>query len=388
MSPAAVSLMTCRERVLAAIATREVDHVPCSPFFNPLTAKQREGRTWNFPWPESGEGRIEYLVKELGVDPVVGVGIPGPGACPDEGVGARAWKEGNVLHKVWSTPSGDLHASIRQDDKWPYGDDIPLHHDFIAHYVEPWLETEKDLACLRHLLQPPRTKDQLERTRRDVGRAKAAAEQWRLATMAQIGMGLTGAQQLCGAKQICLLTVDNPELVDEYLELEHQLNLRRIEIAMDLGVEIVRRNGYYETCDFYSPAMLERFLGDRLRKEAQAVHQGGGLINYTLHTGIMPMLDYVASLGMDGLFGLDIAFKDTDLRAVREKLSGKCSFWTGPSNTYHMWAEDPEDVRQAVRDVFAAFGKSGLLITPCPSSHSIMPWRNMLAMVEEWKRLR
>ena len=45
-------------------------------------------------------------------------------------------------------------------------------------------------------------------------------------------------------------------------------------------------------------------------------------------------------------------------------------------------------VRQAVRDVFAAFGKRGLIIGPCPSAHSIMPWQNTLAMVDEWKKLR
>lgn len=387
MSAAAVSVMTSRERVLAAMARKEVDRVPCTPFFNPLTAKQREGHTWQFPWPQSGEGQLEYLVAVLGVDPIVSVGIPGPGACPDEGVESRTWKEGEILHKVWSTPSGDLHASIRQDEKWPYGDDIPLHHDFIAHYEEPWLQNEQDLACLKHLLQPPKTKEQIERVRRNADRAKARADRWQLATMAHIGMGLTGAQQLCGAEQICMLTVDNPELVDEYLEAEHQLNLRRMEIAMDLGVHSVRRNGYYETCDFYSPRMIERFLGERLRREAETVHQGGGLISYTLHTGVMPMLDHVASLGMDCVFGLDVAFRGQDPSIIKSKLGDTYSFWTGPSNTHHMWSDDPDDVRKAVREVFEVFGKRGLIITACPSSHSIMPWENTVAMVEEWKKL-
>jgi hypothetical protein len=73
---------------------------------------------------------------------------------------------------------------------------------------------------------------------------------------------------------------------------------------------------------------------------------------------------------------------------INSRLGDRKSFWTGPSNTHHMWSSDPEVVRQAVRDAFAAFGKTGLIITACTSSHSIMPWANTLAMVDEWKKLR
>ena len=44
--------------------------------------------------------------------------------------------------------------------------------------------------------------------------------------------------------------------------------------------------------------------------------------------------------------------------------------------------------RQAVRQLFDLLGKRGFILTPSPSIHSIMPWQNLLAMIEEWKRLR
>lgn len=53
-------------------------------------------------------------------------------------------------------------------------------------------------------------------------------------------------------------------------------------------MDIIWRNGFYETADFYSPAMLDRFLGERLRREADAARAAGMLTNYTVHTGIMP----------------------------------------------------------------------------------------------------
>jgi len=43
---------------------------------------------------------------------------------------------------------------------------------------------------------------------------------------------------------------------------------------------------------------------------------------------------------------------------------------------------------QAVRECFRVIGRTGLLITPCPSLHSIMPWQSGLAMIDEWEKLR
>ena len=200
-------------------------------------------------------------------------------------------------------------------------------------------------------------------------------------------MGLTGAQHLFGASELCMMTLDQPDLVDAYLEHEHQINLRTIEVLGDLGVDIVWRNGFYETADFYSPAMLEHFLAVRLRREADAMHGAGMLMDYTVHTGIMPILDYLAGLPIDSLFGIDIAFKGVALSELRDKLAPTKSFWIGPSSTHHLW-QGPDATRQAVRDVFETFGKTGLILSPCVSAHSIMPWESTLAMIDEWKQLR
>ena len=379
--------MTSRERVLAAVRREAVDYVPCSPAFNPLREQQRVGYRYQFPWGPSERERIEYEVTELGTDPVVHCSAGGHE--PAAGVSSKAWMEDSVIHKLWTTPAGELHASVNYDDLWPHGLDVPLYSDFnIGHFVEPWLKTEQDLECLRQILHPIESRDLIEQQRFSCNASKRLAERWSLATMASIGKGLTGAQQLAGAEPLCLMTVDNPGLVDAYLELEHQLSLRNLELAADFGVDIINRNGFYETADFYSPAMLERFLGQRLRREIAAAHQAGMLIRYTVHTGVMPILDYLRTLDFDCLFGIDIAFKDANPVVIRDSQEGKKSFWIGPSSTFHLWNKDPEVVRQAVREVFQVFGKRGLILAPCVSAHSIMPWENTLAMIDERKRVR
>jgi uroporphyrinogen-III decarboxylase len=376
--------MNSRERVLAAIRRQPVDYVPCSQHVHPLTEVQRRGRPWNFPWAPPGEGE-EYMAAVMGTDPVVGLWWM-DGVCPAPEVTGRVWREGDLLHKAFETPAGVLHASVLANEQWPYGDDIPLFHDFCGHYREFWIKGERDVACLAHILQPPRRREELEPLRAAFDRGKALANRLGLATIATVGSGLSSALWMFGAERLCLLTIDDPGLVDAYLEVEHRWNLAILDLVLDWGVDIVQRNGFYESAEFYGPAMLQRFLARRLRKEAAVVHEAGRPFAYTMHSGIMPILDHLAGFDFDCISLFDIAFDSPDLGAVARKLSAM-SFWTGPSNTFHMYA-GPEVVRQAVRDVFAAFGKTGLILGAASSIHPTMPWENTLAMLEEWRRLR
>jgi uroporphyrinogen-III decarboxylase len=227
----------------------------------------------------------------------------------------------------------------------------------------------------------------LEQARSAIRAAKALADRYDLAVAVHVGSGLTGAMQLFGVKELCLMTLEQPDLVDAYLEHEHRISLRSIEFLAETGVDIIWRNGFYETADYYSPAMLERFLGPRLRGEVDAAHAAGALMSYTIHTGVMPILDYLASLPLDSVFGIDIAFRGMDLPVLRDKLAATESFWIGPSSTFHLW-HGPERTRQAVRQVFEVLGKTGLILAPCVSAHSIMPWESTIAMIDEWRKLR
>lgn len=379
--------MTSRERILAALQRQPVDYVPCSPTFNPLHEKLRIGYRYQFPWGPSQREQIEYLVTEFGLDPVVQAGLGGHQSSP--GVSSRVWMDGDILHKAYSTPAGEVQASIKYDERWPHGFDVPFYSDFLpAHAVEFWIETEQDLECFRHILQPVDYAPRREAIRFAFAEAKRLADRFGLATRASAGSGLTGALQLFGPSQLCMKTLEQPELVDGYLELEHQVTLRNLEIGADLGVDIVTRNGFYESSDFYSPAMLERFLFDRLQAETDLAHQGGMLVTYTAHSGVMPMLDYLRRLKFDCLNSIGLGFHGVDLERIRDSQEGSKSFWIGPDNTHHTNASDPEVVRQVVRHVFELLGTRGLILGACPSIHGINPWENTLALVDEWKKLR
>ncbi len=379
--------MTSRERILAALKREPVDYVPCSPAFNALHEKLRIGRKYQFPWGPSAREQIEYLVGELGIDPVVNVGLGGYQSGP--GVSSRVWMEDNIIHKVYSTPAGEVEAAVKYDERWPLGFDVPFYSDFLpAHGVKFWIEDEHDLECFQHIIQPLDYEPRREAIRFGFNEAKQLADKWGLATRASGGLGLTGALHLFGPTQLCMKTLENPELVDAYLEIDFRVNMRNLEIAADLGVDMITRNGFYESSDFYSPAMLERFLFDRLQAENALAHQAGILVTYTAHTGVMPMLDYLRKLDFDCLDSIGLGFHGVDLERIRDSQEGKKSFWIGPDNTHHTNADDPEVVREVVRYVFEVLGATGLVLGACPSVHGPNPWENTLAMVDEWKKLR
>ncbi len=377
--------MESRERILAAMRHQDVDYVPCCGFFNPLNPVQRVGHTWNFPWADdaSAEEQLRYQVETLGLDQIVTVGVRATQQA--DGCASAVWLEGDVLHKTHTTPAGELHAAVHYNELWPHGEDIPFYSDFnIGHFVEPWLASEQDMDCLRQLQMLRPTEEIIADARDSVLASKALAARFGLATSGSAGMGLTGAQHLFGATDLCMAVIDTPDVVDSYLEHEHQINLRSIAVLGEFGVDIARRNGFYETSDFYSPEMLERFLKRRLDAEADAARAAGMMTAYTAHTGIMPMLDYLADLSLESIIGIDTAFGDMDIRQVRDRLADRKAFWIGPSSTHHIW-RGPEATRQAVSDVFECFGRTGLILSQGVSSHSIMPWESTLAMIDEWR---
>ncbi len=133
--------------------------------------------------------------------------------------------------------------------------------------------------------------------------------------------------------------------------------------------------------------MLERLDAERLRLDAHAAREAGMHMCYAVHTGVAPIFECLAGLGMDSLFGIDPVAQAMDGRTLHQHLASVTGLWMGPSSTHHIWT-GPEATRQAVRDAFEIFAEPGFVLSPAVSIHSIMPWESALAMVDEWKKLR
>ncbi|HBN82850.1 MAG TPA: hypothetical protein DDZ89_03305 [Clostridiales bacterium] len=381
--------MSHKERIMAALGKLETDYSPCIVNYHNLSKVVRGNRKVNFPWGENAsvQEQIRYSVDELGISQIVDFSIPIRRMHKD--VKWKTWKENNLLYKQYETPAGSVRAVVEFDRYWTHGDDIPLSTDWTANFKEPWIENEQDLECIKYLFipwEPDHT--EYMNLKESYKKTKDFAEQYGLPIAAYAGGGLTIGLQMFLPEKLCFKTLENPELVHGFLEMEHKCNLRTIEIAGDLGIDIIKRNGFYESSDFYSPQMLEDFLGRRLTEEINKTHQYDMKMIYTLHTGIMPMLDYLNHLDIDCIFGIDIAFPGVSLEKIKEKLFHNKALFTGPSSTHHLWNPDPDVTRKSVRTIYETLGKTGVILGPCVSMHNIMPWGNLLAMIDEWKKLR
>ena len=244
------SQMTSRERMLAALRRQDVDHVPCCCSFSASLLGPQ------YTWRGRADS-LERIVRDLGLDGLVAVDLP---ASWHPDVTTRVWTERRagerwpILHKEIRTPRGPLTAAIWITPDLEHKDDIPLHSDWnVSRYLKPWLETMEDVERYRYVQLPPSDQAIAHARERYVARKKLADE-YGVMTYAPCGLGLTAALQLFGARQAVLTSMDAPEVVDRYLEIEHTATLARASVLADWGVDVICRNGFYETTDYWSPS--------------------------------------------------------------------------------------------------------------------------------------
>jgi uroporphyrinogen-III decarboxylase len=54
----------------------------------------------------------------------------------------------------------------------------------------------------------------------------------------------------------------------------------------------------------------------------------------------------------------------------------------------HIGEGKPEEVRAAVRQSVEIFGKRGFILTTVPSIRPHWSWENVMAMLDEWRKVR
>jgi len=376
--------MTPKERLLTALRRGETDYVPCAPtFWQPPPVAEY---SWN-----DLPGRLDVFINKLGLDTCLDIGV---GAASHPDVTSRAWVEERpgerypLVHKEIETPAGKLTCTVKKTDDYPHGDDIPLVSDFVvSRIVKPWLQTMDDVEKYAYVCMPP-TDETISRRKKSMKPLRKLADEWQVPVRATCGLGLTASLSLFGAQNAVMLSVDQPEVIDRFAEIEHRTTMKRIEAAIELGVDIIARNGFYETADFWSPAQIERFLVPRLQEEFKLCHQGGKPVTYTVCTGIMPIIPQLSKLDCDCLIHIEPVLGDQDMTVIARELGTKKCIWAGLSAPVHIQRGTPDEVRQAVRDAIETFGRRGFILSAVPSIRPQSPWRNVMAMIDEWKKLR
>jgi len=297
----------------------------------------------------------------------------------------------DLLHKEYVTPDGTLKTEVLATEDWPYPDHVPIFDDYLVPRATKFpVESQDDLAALRHLLAPPEP-DDVARFRANAAAAKALAEELDLLLTGGMGLGLEAGAWLCGMEQLIFHAVDRPEMVDELAEVLHEWNAARMKEVLAVGVDLFTRRGWYEGTDFWSPPMYERFIFPYLKREVEVAHEGGANFGYINTSGTMGILDYLLEAGVDVLIGVDpVEGMHTDMKAMREQVGDRMAFWGGVNGFVTVEMGTPQEVREAVREAIETLGPRAFILSPVDNirDESNETMERVEVLIEAWRQMR
>jgi hypothetical protein len=381
--------MTTKERLMAAVHSEPVDYVPLAlRFWDPLPGYPRT------PWRNERE-RLEFYRRRewdarVEVQTVV---TPLPEVKTE--ISYETLNDHPVLRQIWHTPGGTLVERLRVTEDWPPKDrssDSPLgfYDDFrTSRYIEFPFKSAVDLAALPFLFPVDNSRD-MDAMAAGHKRARALAEEFRVPLFGVDVAGMDWLLWLYPPEEMILRARSNPAMVHSLLDRINSAYRKRLEALLDLGLDAVCRRGWYESTDFWSPRDFREFARGPLAEDIRTTHAADRPFIYIMDSGIVPLLDELASLDFDCLFGADPATKPVDLRRVRGVLRGK-SLWGGISAPVHLGLASPAETERAVERAFDCCGRLGFVLGPVQTIRPVgqsWPWANIEACERAWRRLR
>ena len=382
--------LSSRARMLAALDCREPDYVPCCfSAFQILRQKCADERA--------------FVDRQLamGLDVVVEVPSPPVRYDPRVRIEEQCSEEQSeddpsgrypVIRKEYETPAGRLRAEVIKTPDWPWGDHLPLMDDFVIPRSRKFLITlDDDLEALRYVLGSP-TEEDLAWLAERYRAAKALAAERHLLTMACYGMVGDVACWLAGIEPLTMLAVDNPEFMSHFLAIIEEWNSRQMQVVLEQGVDLLVRRAWYEHADVWSPSLYERFLLPGLRRDVAQAHAAGAKLGYLMSCSSLPLVDMMVDAGVDVLMGIDPAQDRTmDLPALKKKAAGRMCLWGGVCGYATVERGTPEDIRGQVRRAVSALAPGGgFILAPVTNvrEDNERVWRNVEALIDEWRALR
>lgn len=390
-----MSLPTSRELLLSAISCQTPSRVPCCLMsFRIMRDRCRD-------WYEVAERE-----KEMGLDPMLFVPPAERHERPEHPelrglpirfrpeVITREWKNQPadapypLLHKSYETPAGVLSTVVRQTGDWPHGDHIPFVDDYqIARAERNLVTATQDLEALRYLLVPPAAED-IAAFRRQAEEARRFTQKRGMLTSGGWGVGADMVGWLCGLENMVYLAADSPEFLEALFEMIGAWNRERMAVILESGVDLYIRRGWYESCQFWSPALYRRFILPHLKREARMAHQAGCKFGYIMTMSTRPLLDMFVEAGIDVLIGIDPSpAAQNDLPLMKEKLRGKICIWGGIDAAHTIELGTAEEVRRETEKALHLLGPDGFVLSPVDNVTVDTPqtWSNLRVMIGTWQ---
>ena len=380
--------MTTKERILATIRREPVDHVPL------CVDAICHGRVICVTQRYPDDYRHAKYFMDMGLD--TGILLDPPYLSMDD-VEIRQWRQHvggeryTILSKEYVTQKGSLRQVVRETDDYP--DTIDLFSD---HNVPPsrskeyLINTEADLEKLECFFRVP-TGSPRKAFIEEAAAARRFCDDNGLILSAYLwGVG-DPIVWMSGVQGAILAAMDRPEFFSRYVEVVAGWQRDLVELAIDAGVDLIVRRGWYESTDFWSPSLYERYFLGPLSREVAMAHQAGVIVTYVMDSGAMPLLGFFEQAGIDIYSNIDPAAPHTDVVEIKRTIGGAVTLCGGINNYHVLEHGTTQQVVDAVDEAMASLaGDGGFILAPADGIMGPRPERserNFHTMVDAWKKV-
>jgi uroporphyrinogen-III decarboxylase len=386
--------MTSKERLLRAISLQPVDHVPLYlRFWSMGTPVDYIPFAWQNQVARVGNVLALGLDDTLLLEPPFGY-VENyrpelvPGVRSQVKVEAPGTEEAYPrIVKVFETGAGSLQTIVNRTDDWPYGADLHLFDDYnLPRLKEPLIKTEADFPALRLLLGEP-APEQLDRYREHARSLRREAD--RLQVVLDGGWSALGdaVMWLLGMQRVLYGQLDEPEFIEQVLEIVFDWELRRMNQVLAEGVEVWVHMAWYEGTDFWSPRSFRRLLKPRLARLVENAHLHGVKFRYIITKGWKPLRQDLVEIGVDCLSGVDPVQDHVDLAGVKREIGDRVCLMGGLNSVVMLSQWDEPEIRAAVDAAIRDLAPGGgFILYPVDAIFNDQPWEKVEVIIDQWKR--
>jgi hypothetical protein len=331
---------------------------------------------------------------ELGVDDVLW--IQPPWRLHPDVVVRRRWEKrpdeqyGRMI-KEFETPEGTLRLAVRATSDFMPGD-LPLITDYNwTRATEFLVKGPEDLEKLAYVLYDPGQTD-LGAFFGEMEFLKSFADAHHVLVQGNIESISDAALGFLGPTAFCFQVMDNRDFVKALLRMLQDWTTRRLEVLLDVGIDVAYSQGAYETTDLFSPQLVRELFHPLRRETIKLAHQGGAKFKYFVLTGLMPFIEDYKDMGIDVVSGLDPLVPGAsgvglaaDLARIKATIGDDVCMWGGVEIGRILERGTPAQVREAVRTAISICAPGGgYVLAPAGGSFETgdTASENMMAFIE------
>jgi uroporphyrinogen decarboxylase len=195
-------------------------------------------------------------------------------------------------------------------------------------------------------------------------------------------VGFDYARRMAGIELFSYLTVDEPELISEWLEVLNEYEIRKAKAIANPELvpvvltftDLAYKNGPIFSVDYYRKEFMPR-----LKKLNDVYHDAGVKCLFHSDGNIMSLMDDLVEAGIDGINPMEV-LAGMSIKEVRERYGYKIFITGGIDVSQLMPFGSEEEVMEACRKAIDDAGGVGYFLGSTTELIPSIPYQNILAM--------